>query len=102
MGSLRDEIIRFGEQMGEENSAAADLWSWLPSHAEAVEHHGDYWQSVQPSNADVMVEAASFIAALKLSHEQVTQAVDGADASEPGQYFACPTAFNEDDSSDAP
>jgi hypothetical protein len=61
---LAEELIRFGEQLTAENTAASDLWSWLPSHKVAVKHHGDYAHEHTPSNKDVMHEAALYIAQL--------------------------------------
>ena len=62
---LAQELIHFGQQLADENAAAFDLWSWLPSHAIAVKHHGDYASSHCPSNVDVMKEAAMYLGHLK-------------------------------------
>ncbi len=62
---LAQELIRLGEQLAAENAAAADLWSWLPSHKIAEQHHGDYASEHGPSNQDVMVEAAMYLGHLK-------------------------------------
>ena len=62
---LADELIRFGQQLVEEHNAAHDLWSWLPSYKIAEKHHGDYAANAQPSNADVMKEAAMYLGHLK-------------------------------------
>jgi hypothetical protein len=59
---LAQELIRFGQQLAEENNAAHDLWSWLPSHKVAQKHHGDYADQHQPSTRDVMFEAALYLA----------------------------------------
>jgi len=59
------DLIRLGEQLAEENNAAHDLWSWLPSHVIAEKHHGDYASEHCPSNADVMKEAAMYLGHLK-------------------------------------
>lgn len=88
MSNLRDEIGRLAHTMDEEDNAASDLWTWLPSYREAEKHHGDYWQEQKPSNADIMNEAAMYLMGLKPTPEQIAQAA--ADASEPGQWFACP------------
>ena len=61
----RDDLIGLGEQLSAENNAAHDLWTWLPSHAVAEKHHEDYADTVCPSNRDVMVEAAMYVAYLK-------------------------------------
>ena len=58
-------LIQLGEELAEENNAAADLWSWLPSHAIALKHHGDYAANHCPSNRDVMVEASMYLAHLR-------------------------------------
>lgn len=62
---LADELIRFGQQLAEETNAAHDLWTWLPSHKVAEKHHGDQADQHQPSNADVMKEAAMYLGHLK-------------------------------------
>lgn len=62
---LKRDLIRLGEQLAEENNAAADLWSWLPSHEIAEKHHGDYASEHCPSNRDVLMEAAMYLARLK-------------------------------------
>ena len=69
---LATELIRFGEQLAEENAAAHDLWTWLPSHAIAQTHHGDYATEHCPSNADVMREAALHLAHLKHPERPLT------------------------------
>ena len=61
----KHDLIRLGEQLAEENNAAHDLWSWLPSHAIAEKHHGDYASEHCPSNGDVMKEAAMYLGHLK-------------------------------------
>ena len=62
---MRQELIRFAQALADEDSAASDLWSWLPSHAVAEKYHGDYASEHCPSNRDVMVEAAMYLAHLK-------------------------------------
>lgn len=62
---LAQELIRFGQQLAEEDAAAFDLWSWLPSHEVAKKHHGDHAADHRPTNRDVMVEAAMYLAHLK-------------------------------------
>jgi hypothetical protein len=59
---LAQELIEFGQQLSAENDAAHDLWTWLPSYKLAQKHHGDYASSHRPSNRDVLVEAAMWIA----------------------------------------
>lgn len=58
----KNDLIQLGEQLAAENNAAAQLWTWLPSHAVAVQHHGDYAAAPCPNNHDVMLEAALFLA----------------------------------------
>lgn len=62
---MKLDLIRLGEQLSEENNAAHDLWTWLPSHAVAKKHHGDYAAEHCPSNRDVMIEAALYLAHLR-------------------------------------
>ena len=59
---LAQELIQFGQQLADESAAASDLWSWLPSHKIAAQHHGDYASEHCPSNKDVMHEAALYLA----------------------------------------
>jgi hypothetical protein len=59
---LAQELIRFGEQLASANNAAHDLWTWLPSYKIAQKCHGDYASEHRPSNSDVMVEAALYLA----------------------------------------
>lgn len=63
--AIKQNLIRLGEVLADENNAAHDLWSWLPSHAVAEAHHGDYASEHCPSNRDVMAEAAMYLAHLK-------------------------------------
>ena len=55
---LAQELIDFGQQLAEENNAASDLWSWLPSRKVAEQHHGNDAYQHCPSNKDIMHEAA--------------------------------------------
>lgn len=100
MKSLRDEIRILAHRMDEEDDAASDLWSWLPSHDEAKKHHGDYWQSVRPDCATVMREAAKFLAAL--SHGVTPEMRESIIAAENGRsdWFGCPCGEYHDE--DAP
>lgn len=54
-------LILLGEELAEENDAARDLWTWLPSYAVTVKHHGDQASVHCPSNRDVMKEAAMYL-----------------------------------------
>lgn len=65
MSSLRTEIQMLAKQLEEEDNAAFDLWTWLPSHEIASEHHGDYAAEFMPTIAEIMREAATHIHRLK-------------------------------------
>lgn len=69
---LAQELIRFGQQLADENAAAFDLWSWLPSHKIAEKRHGDYAGEHCPSKRDVMAEAAMYLAHLARPDEPLT------------------------------
>lgn len=62
---LKADLIRLGEQLADENAAAHDLWSWLPSHAVAEKHHGGYASEHCPDVEDVMKEAAMYLGHLR-------------------------------------
>jgi len=72
MSKIKLDLIQLGEELAEENNAAADLWSWLPSHAIAEKHHGDHADNYRPSNRDVMVEASMYLAHLRRPHVPLT------------------------------
>ena len=59
------DLIRLGEQLAQEQAAALDLWSWLPSYKIAERYHGAHALEHCPNNADVMVEAAMYFGYLK-------------------------------------
>ena len=61
---LGQELIDFGRQLAAEGDAAHDLWTWLPSYKVAQKHHGDQASEHRPSNRDVMVEAAMYLASV--------------------------------------
>ena len=61
---IKDEIIRLGRQLGQENEAAFNLWTWLPTHGIAKVFHGDYATEFTPSNEDVMKEACMVMSEL--------------------------------------
>jgi hypothetical protein len=63
--ALKFDLIRLGEQLAEEDNAAEDLWTWLPSHTVAMKRHGDYATNHRPSTRDIMREAAMYLAHLK-------------------------------------
>ncbi|NVZ11227.1 hypothetical protein HW932_18410 [Allochromatium humboldtianum] len=80
--SLRDDIIRLAQELEQEQSAAFQLWSWLPSCKAAERAHGDYASEHQPSLADIMREASMFIShGLKPTPQQIEEA---------GNYYKCP------------
>ena len=68
----RQDLIEFARQLSEEDEAASDLWSWLPSHAVAQKHHGDYALEHRPSNRDVMIETAMYLGHLKHPDVELT------------------------------
>jgi hypothetical protein len=59
---MRSVLIELGRQLDDEQNAAHDLWTWLPSYAVARKHHGDRGMSYCPSVRDVMHEAAMYLA----------------------------------------
>lgn len=62
---VKDAIIRLGEILKDEENAASDLWTWLPSYKAAKAVHGDYANNHRPSTASVLMEAAIFISFLR-------------------------------------
>lgn len=79
---MRRDIIKFAHELEEQDSAAFDLWVWLPSYKEAEEHHGDYAGEYTPSVSDIMKEASMFIAD-KLSPTNE-------DREKRGEWYKCP------------
>ena len=69
---LAQDLIQFGQQLAEENNAAYDLWTWLPSRTVAQKHHGDYAFEHRPSNKDVMHEASMFLEHLARDDKTLT------------------------------
>lgn len=61
---FRQEIQELAAQFDEEEDAASDLWSWLPSHKAAEACHGDYAHEFRPSISAIMIEAAMYLAFL--------------------------------------
>lgn len=55
-------LISLGNEVEKAQEAAHDLWSWLPSCKVAQKNHGDYYAEFTPTFADVMIEAAMYIA----------------------------------------
>lgn len=62
---IKNMLIALGRQLEDENNAANDLWSWLPSHQVATELWGDYAIEQMPQSDEVMNEAACMLAALR-------------------------------------
>jgi hypothetical protein len=86
--SARDFIIRLGRELSEQDNAAFDLWTHLPSHKAADEHHGDYAAEYRPSVTNVLREAAIFIShKLDPTPEQIKEA---------GDYYSCPCGENHE------
>jgi len=81
MSKARDVIIELGHQLAEEQNAAADLWTWLPSHRRAQAGHGDQAHEHRPSVCDVIIEASTF-----LSHRMKPTV---AQAMEAGEIYQC-------------
>lgn len=79
--SLRDQIQSFARQLEQESNAAFDLWTWLPSHQAAKKSHGDYASEFTPDPADIMREAAIYLAQLK-GHEPSSETVQ--------EWYGCP------------
>lgn len=59
------ELIDLGRQLSEEQDAAFQLWTWLPSHKVAEKNHNDYASEFTPNPKDVMTEAAMYFGHLK-------------------------------------
>lgn len=84
--SLMEELRALLHQFDEERDAAGDLWSWLPSAQEAKAHHGDYYYAHRPAPADVMREAARYLAVLTGSPP----------SEEDRELFKCPCGDSHD------
>lgn len=63
--SFASDLREFVRRLDDEDSAAHDLWTWLPSCKVAEKHHGDYACEHRPTNADLMREAAMLIAEMR-------------------------------------
>jgi hypothetical protein len=86
----RQELIRFAQQLADEDAAAFDMWTWLPSCKVAEKYHGSHSANFRPSNRDVIVEAVLYIAHLKHPHEPLTD--------EQKEWFKrCPCGEDHDD-----
>ena len=59
--NIKQELISLARQLEDENEEAFMLWTWLPSHQVAKKYHGDYADTFQPSNAEIMKEANLYI-----------------------------------------
>jgi len=60
-----DSFISLGKQLDEQQNAAHDLWTWLPSYKVAQKHHGDYASNFVPSIKDIIVEASMVMARMR-------------------------------------
>lgn len=75
-------IISLGHELSEQQNKAFDLWTWLPSYKAAQAEHGDYASEYTPSVADVLTEAAIYMAhGMNPTAEQRTEA---------GDFYKCP------------
>lgn len=63
--TFKQDLIQLLRQLEDEENSADQLWTWLPSHAAAERHHGDYASEHRPSVSDVLTEAAMYFARLK-------------------------------------
>lgn len=63
--TLRSEIRELARRFDDEDNAAFDLWSWLPTHRRAQKDHGDYAHEYRPPLSIIMEEAAAVFAALR-------------------------------------
>jgi len=81
MSDLRYGIQHLARELEQEDNAAHDLWSWLPTYKAAKACHGDYAFNVTPSVTDIMIEAAKYLSFL-----------NGYDKEEEkkGGWFECP------------
>lgn len=86
---LAQELIQLGQQLAAENDAAHDLWTWLPSYRVAQKHHGDQASEHRPSNRDVMVEAAMYLASTSRADTTMT-------AEEKEWFTRCPCDEDHD------
>jgi hypothetical protein len=58
-------MISLGAELDEQQNAASDLWSWLPSHEATKKHHEDYVDNFTPAVKDIIVEASMYFAYLR-------------------------------------
>lgn len=59
--SFEGEIMRFAHRLEQNDNAAFDLWTWLPSCKKAEKCLGDYYSEIRPPQYDIMREATQFI-----------------------------------------
>ena len=78
---MRGQLIRFAKELEEENNAAFDLWTWLPSYKEAKNHHGDYADEFQPPMAEILKEASIYISVKCSPSEEQLKTIE---------FFKCP------------
>jgi hypothetical protein len=60
--SFAGDLMRFAHELEQNDNAAFDLWTWLPSYKKAEDCLGDYSSEVRPSQYDIMREATHYIA----------------------------------------
>lgn len=62
--NIKNEIIRLANELENEENAAFDLWTWLPSYKAARANHGDHSSQYRPNVSDILKEASMFISFL--------------------------------------
>jgi len=67
----RYDIINLGKEFADENDAAFDLWTWLPSHEVTKKHHNDYADEFRPSIKDIMYEASMYMSSIKYGKNEI-------------------------------
>ena len=72
----RSLIQSLAQQFDAEDNAAHDLWGWLPSHAAAERHLGDYADNVQPGIEEIMTETMLLLANLHGHHHKKAEIID--------------------------
>jgi hypothetical protein len=75
------DLVQLGHELESINDKASNLWSWLPSHAEAVKHHGDYACEQRRGHDDVMQEACRVFSVLAGYDMPLVEVIE---------WFSCP------------
>lgn len=91
--SIREDVIRLGEELAKERNAAFDLWSWLPSHAAAEKHHGDYSDTKFPGVEQVLIEACFWFSDQKYPKNHTD--------AERREMYRCPCGEDDEELTDA-